>query len=94
MTKVMDALLEDRQLDDDGNEVEHESLFTVDQPDSAHDECVRLLLEHGACGYDPSSPVMRRIIRDTFQMVRVPSTRPSWEWRLRGSNSEAGHLPI
>ena len=47
-------------------------LFDVDQPNDARDECVRLLLELGAGGYNPDSPVMRRIIRDRFALARAP----------------------
>lgn len=42
------------------------------QPDTARDECVCLLLELGANKYDPSSVVMSRIIKDHVRYARLP----------------------
>jgi ankyrin repeat protein len=78
MTKVMEVLSQRRldlhwdvDNDDEPQQVEVGPL-SVDQPDSARDECVRLMFEHGAGGYDPNSPVIRRIIREYAQLARVP----------------------
>jgi hypothetical protein len=50
---------------------EHASLlFDVD------DECVTLLLEHGARGFNSNSPVLARIIRDLARMVRSATWMP------------------
>jgi hypothetical protein len=76
MTKVMEALFQGRQEDEDEDAEEWQevrvNVFGVDMPDNARDECVRLMFEHGAGGYDPSSPVIRRIIREHAQLARVP----------------------
>jgi hypothetical protein len=79
MTQIMEALCQDIQVEDgeeddeDEQHVEHfRSLFDDDQPDAARDECIHLLLEHGAEVFLASSPVMKRIIRECFAMARVP----------------------
>lgn len=54
--------------EDEEQELHFHSLFDDDQPNNAHDECIRLLLENGA----DASPVMKRIIREALQMVHVP----------------------
>jgi hypothetical protein len=65
MSEVMEALMDEWGRDD---------LFSDDdQPDGARDGCVRLLLlELGGGGFDSYSPVMKRIIREVFQLARVP----------------------
>ncbi|KAG1672947.1 hypothetical protein FOA52_012392 [Chlamydomonas sp. UWO 241] len=68
MTNVMDALFR-KEVDECDEPVD---LFSVDQPNNTRDECVRLLLEHGAAGYDPASPVMRRIISECVALARAP----------------------
>jgi ankyrin repeat protein len=64
MSKVMGALCKGKRsqalLDDDG------------EPDDARDECIRLLIEHGARGYDTNIPAVSRIIRELSAMARVP----------------------
>ncbi|KAG1680947.1 hypothetical protein FOA52_009906 [Chlamydomonas sp. UWO 241] len=65
MTMVMSAMCDaphSRKLLDD------------DQPDAVRDECVRLLLLHGA-RFDSGNPVM----------VRVGRELASWAWRFAGS---------
>jgi hypothetical protein len=59
----------------DGGAVQGErsnELFDVDQPDDARDECVHLLVEYGAHGFDTGRPVFKRIIRECFAQARVP----------------------
>jgi hypothetical protein len=74
MTEVMRSFSFCRQEDSDEEEESDEpvGLFAVDQPNNARDECVLLLLEHGAAGYDPASPVMRRIISECVALARAP----------------------
>jgi hypothetical protein len=80
MSRVMEALCQDIQVEDeeeDDEDEEHEehfrSLFDDDQqPDDARDECVRLLLEHGSDVVRGRNPVMKRIIREALAMARVP----------------------
>ncbi|KAG1658990.1 hypothetical protein FOA52_008692 [Chlamydomonas sp. UWO 241] len=67
MTKVVEALSWVQEEDEEEQDEEQEqkqgvTLFDDDQPDDARDECVRLLLEHGAHGFNNNSPVMWRII--------------------------------
>ncbi|KAG1674690.1 hypothetical protein FOA52_007214 [Chlamydomonas sp. UWO 241] len=81
-TRVMEALCwvydEDKQGEMDNGDEEDErgekklSLFDDDQPDDVRDECIRLLLEHGAFAVPYTSPVMSRIICKVFAMARVP----------------------
>jgi ankyrin repeat protein len=47
-------------------------MFDVDQPDDARDEVVRLLLMHGAGGFDARSPVVRRIVMTRIIMRGMP----------------------
>jgi hypothetical protein len=78
MTKVMEALCQDVLVEDEGEEEGEEdeervrSVFDDDQPDASRDECVHLLLEHGADAVCATSPVMKRIIRECFALARVP----------------------
>ncbi|KAG1674692.1 hypothetical protein FOA52_007216 [Chlamydomonas sp. UWO 241] len=81
MTEVMKALCwvddedeeEESDADDEDKKGEKKlALLNDDQPDDARDECIRLLLEHGACVVRPQSPVMSRIIRELAQSARVP----------------------
>ncbi|KAG1655174.1 hypothetical protein FOA52_005792 [Chlamydomonas sp. UWO 241] len=76
----MEALSEAQDMDEDeveeeqDEEQEHKqvTVFDDDQPDDARDECIRLLLEHGARGLNNNSTVMWRIIREYALMARVP----------------------
>jgi hypothetical protein len=62
MTEVMEALsLAPRS----------KQLLYDTKPDDTRDECVRLLLEHGARGYDSSSPVVSRIVCALAQQALV-----------------------
>ncbi|KAG1664275.1 hypothetical protein FOA52_009777 [Chlamydomonas sp. UWO 241] len=79
MIRVVEALSEARDVEEDDEEEEDEeqeqkqvTLFDDDQPDDARAECVRLLLEHGARGFNNNSPVMWCIIREHALMARVP----------------------
>ncbi|KAG1659974.1 hypothetical protein FOA52_010607 [Chlamydomonas sp. UWO 241] len=72
MTLVMEALCQGPPEDEEEKMEEPVSLFDVDYPDDARDECVHLLLEQGAGGFDSHSPVMRRIIRERFALARAP----------------------
>ncbi|KAG1655176.1 hypothetical protein FOA52_005794 [Chlamydomonas sp. UWO 241] len=78
MTRVVEVLSRARYVEDDEADEQDEeqaphavTLFDDDQPDDARDECVRLLLEHGARGFTNNSPVMWRIIREYALMARV-----------------------
>jgi hypothetical protein len=64
MSKVMEALCCSGPRSNE--------MFGSDQPDDARDECVRMLLERGARGYDSNSPVISRIIQEYVQLSRVP----------------------
>ncbi|KAG1665417.1 hypothetical protein FOA52_005759 [Chlamydomonas sp. UWO 241] len=80
MTKEMEALCQDIPVEveeEEGEEEEdHEERFSSlvddDQPDPTRDECIRLLLEHGADAVRATSTVMKRITRELASMVRVP----------------------
>ncbi|KAG1655179.1 hypothetical protein FOA52_011488 [Chlamydomonas sp. UWO 241] len=79
MTRVVEVLSQARDVegeeedeDDEEQEQKQVTMFDDDQPDDARDECVRLLLVHGARGFNNSSPVMWRIIREYALMARVP----------------------
>ncbi|KAG1660652.1 hypothetical protein FOA52_008012 [Chlamydomonas sp. UWO 241] len=63
MTKVMEALFQGLHSNE---------MFDADQPDDARDDCIRLLLESCARGFDLNSPVVSRIISEAFTMARVP----------------------
>ncbi|KAG1672945.1 hypothetical protein FOA52_012390 [Chlamydomonas sp. UWO 241] len=67
MTEVMEVLFQEDDLEWD----EPVDLCGVDQPNNARGECVRLLLEHGADGYDPNSPAMERIISERAALARA-----------------------
>ncbi|KAG1680920.1 hypothetical protein FOA52_009879 [Chlamydomonas sp. UWO 241] len=66
MTKVMEVMCDGPQA---------RRLLDDDQPDAVREECVRLLLLHGA-RFDSRSPVM----------VRVGRELASWAWRFAGSS--------
>jgi hypothetical protein len=63
MTKVMEVLCHGPRSNE---------MFGSDRPDDARDECICLLLERGARGYDSNSPVISRIIQECVQLARVP----------------------
>ncbi|KAG1680916.1 hypothetical protein FOA52_009875 [Chlamydomonas sp. UWO 241] len=66
MTKVVEVMCDGPQA---------RRLLDDDQPDAVREECVSLLLLHGAL-FDSRSPVM----------VRVGRKLASWAWRFAGSN--------
>jgi hypothetical protein len=72
MTQVMEAFCRQEEDSDEEESDEAGHLFDIDQPNNARDECVRLLLEHGSAGYDPGSPVVRRIISECVALARAP----------------------
>ncbi|KAG1665035.1 hypothetical protein FOA52_003210 [Chlamydomonas sp. UWO 241] len=47
-------------------------MFDQDQPDDVRDECVCLLLEHGARALRADRLIVSRIIRDRLRLARVP----------------------
>ncbi|KAG1680817.1 hypothetical protein FOA52_008150 [Chlamydomonas sp. UWO 241] len=63
MTKVMEVLCRGQRSTE---------MFDEDQPDDIRDMCICLLLEQGARGFDSNSPVMSRIIRESFALARLP----------------------
>jgi hypothetical protein len=78
MTNVL-AILGGRDEEEDSENSEDEeereerlTLLGVDHPDDERDECVRLLLECGAVGFNSNSPVIMRIIREVFALARAP----------------------
>jgi hypothetical protein len=71
MTRVMEALCQDVLVGAEEDEERFRNLFDDNQPDAARDECIHLLLEHGAEVVRAYSPVMKRI-RECFAMARVP----------------------
>ncbi|KAG1677160.1 hypothetical protein FOA52_000966 [Chlamydomonas sp. UWO 241] len=62
MSKVMEVLMAGPRSG---------ALFDDDQPDDVRDECIRLLLEFGARGFDYNRPCVTRIVRDGLQMVQL-----------------------
>ncbi|KAG1656347.1 hypothetical protein FOA52_011491 [Chlamydomonas sp. UWO 241] len=80
MTRVVEALSvaqdrvegEEDEEHDEEQEQKEVTLFDDDQPDDARDECICLLLEDGARGFDSDSPVMWRIMCELVQLARVP----------------------
>jgi hypothetical protein len=77
MTRVMEEMVEyDKSIyeDEENGEIFGSGLLLLgdDHPDDARDEAIRLLLELGAGGYDPSIPVIKRVIRELAQQARVP----------------------
>ncbi|KAG1677157.1 hypothetical protein FOA52_000963 [Chlamydomonas sp. UWO 241] len=48
------------------------ALFDDNQPDDVRDECIRLLLEFGARGFDFNRPCVMRIVRELAALARVP----------------------
>ncbi|KAG1678793.1 hypothetical protein FOA52_012833 [Chlamydomonas sp. UWO 241] len=76
MTRVVERLFQthgwDEDEDEDVEDLKPVGLFDSDQPDDKRGECARLLLEHGARGFNNNSPVMWRILREYAPMARVP----------------------
>ncbi|KAG1653503.1 hypothetical protein FOA52_007998 [Chlamydomonas sp. UWO 241] len=73
MTKVMEAFRQGEEEFEDQDEWEERvnRFSNDDNLNDARDKCVRLLHAHGARGYDPDSPVMRRIVRELAQLACV-----------------------
>ncbi|KAG1674028.1 hypothetical protein FOA52_000334 [Chlamydomonas sp. UWO 241] len=68
MTKMLETLCQSQHFN---------VRFDSDQPDDIHDECIRLLLAHGACTAQPwcDNPVVSRIIHVQFNTNAAQLTR-------------------
>ncbi|KAG1678303.1 hypothetical protein FOA52_013924 [Chlamydomonas sp. UWO 241] len=49
-----------------------QAMLDDDESDAARDECICLLLEHAARGYDSNIPAVTRIVRELAALARVP----------------------
>ncbi|KAG1673066.1 hypothetical protein FOA52_013135 [Chlamydomonas sp. UWO 241] len=78
MTTVWVTLRHEAEYEEDEEALVQEVMFedwlfyAYAQPDDARDECVRLLLAHGAYGITNNNPVVWRIMREMAQLARMP----------------------